>query len=54
MSGRIMQSRKWNVDIKMFILTVVENSDIDKFSYLIEFENKKNKKSSEIILLART
>jgi hypothetical protein len=33
--------RKWNVDIKVFILTVVENSGICKFNriYFIEFEN---------------
>jgi hypothetical protein len=38
----------------MFILTVVENSGICKFSriYFIEFENFK--KSTEITLLART
>jgi len=32
------------VDIKVFILTVVENSCICKFSgiYFIEFENKKS------------
>ena len=42
------------VDIKVFILTVLENSSICKFSriYLIEFENIK--KSTEITLLART
>ena len=45
---------KWNVDIKVFILTVVENSLICNFSriYFIEFESKK--KSTEITLLART
>jgi predicted small secreted protein len=42
------------VDIKVFILTVVENSRICKFNriYLIEFENIK--KSNEITLLAHT
>ena len=46
--------KKWKVDIKVFILTVVENSGICKFSriYFIEFENKK--KSTELTLLART
>jgi hypothetical protein len=43
-----------NVDIKVFILTVAENSGICKFSgiYFIKFE--KNPKSTEITLLART
>ena len=42
------------MDIKVFILTVVGNFGICKFSriYLIEFES--NKKSTEITLLART
>jgi hypothetical protein len=42
------------VDIKVFILTVAENSGICKFSgiYFIEFEKKT--KSAEITLLART
>jgi len=42
------------VDIKVFILTVVENSGICKFSriYLIEFESLKI--STKITLLART
>jgi len=41
------------VDIKVFILTVVENSGICKFSiiYFIKFEIFK--KSTEITLLAR-
>jgi hypothetical protein len=42
------------VDIKVFILTVVENCGICKFSriYFIEYENEK--KPTEVTLLART
>jgi hypothetical protein len=44
---------KWNVDIVVFILTFVEHSCICKFSRIYFIEFKKEKKCTEITLLAR-
>jgi hypothetical protein len=42
------------VDIKVFILTVVENSGVGKFSRSYSIKFKKKLKSSEIILFNQT